>query len=112
MASEPSGDRATVALVVAKIEGMQALQQANFLSLQGQLDQRLGAIHKELDRLNDIPVKVAKLEGRTADQERRLDNLIRDGENTAEWRRGPALALVVAIVFSLVNLLIAAGLHV
>jgi hypothetical protein len=108
--AETNGDnRATIALVSAKIDGLVALQQANFENLQGQLDRRLGAIHEELGRLNDLPVKVAHLEGDMTDLKSRLKR-IEDGKDAdAEWRRGPAVLALVALLTTVLNILISAG---
>jgi len=50
--SDQGGDRATVAIVVAKLDGLRELTRAEF-----------GEVKRRLDRVENLPERVVKLEG-------------------------------------------------
>lgn len=77
-----SKDRATVALVSEKVDGLKSLVEAGFVGVQ-----------RQLDLLAGVPAKIA-------DHEARLKNL----ESDADFRRGPAIGHLIAGLALLVSL--------
>lgn len=76
--SDMSADspRPTVALVVEKVDKVQAITELGFVNVQRQLDQLVG-----------LPERVARLEER-----------VNDLEDDEVWRHGPRLAAIMVIV--------------
>ena len=95
-----SGNRATVALLDAKLDTVRVEQRLGFEGMQHQLDPLAG-----------MPVTVADLKAQNRDQEKRITKLESVQTAGAEWRRThlPALliaaaSLLASITFILVKL--------
>lgn len=90
----PQKDRATVALVAEKVDGLKSLTEAGFESVQ-----------RQLDRVTGLPERFESLLGKHDALDKRVATLEREGERSEEWRRGPLLVVIVGILVAIVNLL-------
>jgi len=89
-----SNDRATVALVAEKVEGLKELTRAGFIDMQ-----------RQLDVLVTVPREVVELRGKHDSLERRVTTIERDDERGREWKRGPLLVIVAGLGVAAINLL-------
>jgi len=82
-------NRATVALVSEKVDGLRELTRAGFADLQ-----------RQMNSVSDMPVRVARLE-------ERLDVLDEHRDPSAQWAsRGPILLAIVSVLSLVGNLLL------
>lgn len=91
-ADSVSKDRATVALVDAKLDGLKLLTEQGFGSLQRQLDTVAG-----------LPAAVAKLDEKHTALARRVDIIEKDDERHIEWRKGAIVTAITLTVGILAN---------
>ena len=101
MADIETPNRATLALVAEKVDGLKELTRAEF-----------GNIKDELRTLSDVPVKVAELAKRAESNERRISALERARDRSSEWRRGPLLVVTLGATGVIANLIIALHPHI
>lgn len=92
--SAGSNDRATVALVAEKVEGLKELTRAGFTDMQ-----------RQLDVLVTVPREMVELRGKHDSLERRVRMIERDDERGREWKRGPLLVIIAGATIAAVNLL-------
>jgi hypothetical protein len=91
----PDSNRATVATVDAKLDGLSRI-----------IDMGLRDIQRQLDDVKGLPLDVRGLRGDFAALDKRVEDIERKQDGRGEWRRKDlpvlliiALSLVTAIVF-------------
>lgn len=89
-----SNDRATVALVAEKIDGLKALTHLGFTNVQ-----------RQLDELVEVPRELVELRANHDALARRVGRIEHDNERHIEWRRGPLLAGAIGVIALLLNFL-------
>lgn len=94
MAEEEAPNRATIAIVnakvgtvEAKVEGLGELIKSEFL-----------ATREAMEPLRGLPVEMAKLSGRTDALERRVENVENGSARKLNWRVMAVISLVSALI--------------
>lgn len=104
MAEAESPNRATIAGLDAKVDGLTQLVRAE-----------TGAIQRQLDAVADLPARMAKVEGKVealdererasdADMDRRVSNLEGGARGDRNWRRSQLPIIVLTIFLVLVGI--------
>lgn len=94
MNDDSGRDRATVALVAAKIDSLHELTRAEF-----------AAVQRQLDMVTELPSAVSELRERVHALQERVDDLEGTATKSAEWRRGVLPMMFIAIAGVVANLI-------
>lgn len=97
------GDRATVALVGAKVDEVKAIVAGHAAVTELSLD----SIKEKIAPLADVPDRLTKVEARVGRLEEKDEDRDQTSERGREWKRGAVWAIILFALGALVNIAIA-----